>query len=309
MPERSGSPHDIYWRAVTTGFASRHASGSSAGRPPSLVIELRPKPAQSSEVFNAHRDGRAAHPIVVTSSSYANTLAALGSAQKPAGGAPAYSRFINRPLGRRLAAAAFRMGLSPNAVSGISAVFTLGAIALLGILRASIPLGLTVAVLLISGYALDAADGQLARLRGGGSPAGEWLDHILDAVKVSSLHLAVLISMYRSFGFTAGAWLLIPIGFSIVAAVLYFAIILNDQLMRRYAIRSTRSHDTRSLGRSLVVAPTDYGLLCVIFMILGLHHIFLVLYTSMFIGSTIYLGLGSIKWFRELKSLGQGALS
>ena len=51
--------------------------------------------------------------------------------------------------------------------------------------------------LLVVGYAFDAADGQLARLRGGGIIAGEWLDHMVDAIKVASLHLAVLVGLYR----------------------------------------------------------------------------------------------------------------
>jgi phosphatidylglycerophosphate synthase len=63
------------------------------------------------------------------------------------------------------------------------------------------------------GYAFDAADGQLARLRGGGSLAGEWLDHMIDAAKVSSLHVAVAISVYRWFAWAIG-WVLVPLGFT-----------------------------------------------------------------------------------------------
>ena len=63
------------------------------------------------------------------------------------------------------------------------------------------------------GYALDSADGQLARLRGGGSLTGEWLDHVIDSFKISTLHLAVLVMAYRFFP-TPTWWLLVPLVFS-----------------------------------------------------------------------------------------------
>ena len=47
---------------------------------------------------------------------YWATVRELAAAQKTAArGAPAYSRYINRRLGRLLAAAALRAGLGPNA--------------------------------------------------------------------------------------------------------------------------------------------------------------------------------------------------
>ncbi len=48
-------------------------------------------------------------------------LRALAAAQKPARGAPAYSRFVNRRLGRVLAAAAHRFRLTPDAVTVLAA--------------------------------------------------------------------------------------------------------------------------------------------------------------------------------------------
>ena len=57
------------------------------------------------------------------STSYRDTVRQLASAQKGAArSAPAYSRFVNRRLGRLLAAWAYRRGLSPNAVTGLSAL-------------------------------------------------------------------------------------------------------------------------------------------------------------------------------------------
>src|SRR5690606_25723073 len=114
---------------------------------------------------------------------YGDVLARLGPAPKGAArGAPAYSRFVNRRIGRYLAAAAYRAGLTPNAVTGVSALFTFSGIALLVALRPSWGQGAAVAALLVLGYAWDSADGQVARLTGTGSPAGAWLDHVVGAV-------------------------------------------------------------------------------------------------------------------------------
>lgn len=107
-------------------------------------------------------------------------LAALRAAQKPPHGTPAYSRFVNRPLGRRLAAQAVSLGLTPNAVSGLSALCSFAAIGLVVTVRPTIAVAVLVAALLALGYALDSADGQVARLTRLGSPFGEWLDHMID---------------------------------------------------------------------------------------------------------------------------------
>ena len=63
-----------------------------------------------------------------THEGFADVVARLAAAQKPrAPGAPAYSIYVNRPLGRLLAAAAYLGGLTPNVVTVISAVFTFSA--------------------------------------------------------------------------------------------------------------------------------------------------------------------------------------
>ena len=129
---------------------------------------------------------------------YAEAVARLAHAQKGARNAPAYSRWVNRPIGRRFAALAYLAGLSPDRVTGMSGCFTFAGIGLIAVSGPSPAVGLVVALLLVIGYALDSADGQLARLQGGDTLRGEWLDHVTDAVKIASLHLAVVICWYRS---------------------------------------------------------------------------------------------------------------
>jgi phosphatidylglycerophosphate synthase len=233
------------------------------------------------------------------------TVRRLSSAQKGAKGAPAYSRFVNRRLGRLLAAVAFHAGLTPNAVTGISALCTFSGIAVLLLVAPSWPMGVAVTLLLALGYALDSADGQLARLRGGGSPAGEWLDHMVDAVKAVSLHLALLVGLYR-FDAVPDAWLLVPLGFCIVDVVHFFVTLLNDSLRAAHGAttRVVRTEDRPSVLRSLLVTPTDYGLLCLVFVLLGAPHVFLAVYGLLFLATAGYLALASVKWFAEMGRLG-----
>lgn len=236
-------------------------------------------------------------------SSFGDLVQALAAAQKTSKGAPAYSRFVNRPAGRVLAAVGYRLNRTPNQVTALSAVFSFTGIALLASVRPSGWTGPVIGLCLVLGYALDAADGQLARLRGGGSPAGEWLDHMVDAAKISCLHLAVLIGLYR-FTDLGRPWLLVPIGFAAVAAVLFFGMMLNDSLRRQFTARTghTVERGTTSGLRSLLVVPTDYGLLCVVFLLWG-TSLFFPVYTAVFVAHLGFLGLAAVKWYRDMARL------
>jgi hypothetical protein len=240
---------------------------------------------------------------------FTGTLRRLAGAQKPpAKGSPAYSRFVNRKIGRVLAAAAYQLGLTPNQVTFISALFSAAAIALVALVDPGVGTGVLVALGLLVGYAFDSADGQLARLRGGGSPAGEWLDHVVDSVKTSALHLAVLIGWYRFADLdglpvvSGDAALLVPLGFTLVAAVFFFVQILTDQLRRAHPAQAPApaGSGAADVVRSLIVAPTDYGLLCLVFVTLGWADVFAVLYGLLFLGTTLFVLAALPKWYREV---------
>jgi phosphatidylglycerophosphate synthase len=238
---------------------------------------------------------------------FVQTLKHLGSAQKPpAAGSPAYSRFVNRKFGRVLAAGAFQLGMTPNQVTAVSAAFSAAAITLLAVARPSTATGITVTVLLLVGYAFDSADGQLARLRGGGSPAGEWLDHVVDAVKTSALHLAVLIVWFRFYDIGDRVLLMIPVAFTLVGAVFFFAQILTDLLRRAHPDRRPppAGSGMGAIMRSIVVIPTDYGLLCLSFVLLGRQTGFVLAYSLLFAGTALFLVMALPKWFREISRFG-----
>lgn len=236
----------------------------------------------------------------LTAQGYGATVRELASAQKSAQGAPGYSRFVNRPIGRRLAALAFLAGLTPNTVTAISAVCTFSAIILLAVATPGWGLGVGVTVLLVVGYALDSADGQVARLRGGGSLRGEWLDHMVDSAKVCSLHLAVAIGAFRFVEAGQYALVLVPVAFAVVNTVLFFGMILNELLRARHRARGGEvpSPATEpSKLRALVLVPVDYGFLCLVFVLLGVPSLFFGVYALLFVAYTAFLLLAARKWF------------
>lgn len=163
--------------------------------------------------------------------------------------------------------------------------------------------GALAAVALALGFALDSADGQLARLTGTGSPNGEWLDHITDCIKTYALHAAVLISWFRWFDIPDTA-LLIPIAFGFESSVFFFAIILTEQLRRGLRAHSPDEESPNPPKlRSILVLPADYGFLCLTFFTFGIQPTFFWLYTAL-AGANIVFFLGALpRWYRELKRL------
>lgn len=234
------------------------------------------------------------------------TLARMSAAQKPGRGAPPYSRWINRRMGRVIAAAAYTVGATPNGVTAASAALTTAGILLIALVEPVWWLGLAIAAFLVLGYAFDAADGQLARLRGGGSRAGEWLDHMVDVTKTCVLHAVVLISFYRFGGIPSEAFLLIPLGYLTVSIVLFFGIMLVDQLRRAAASTATAAAPATGgsgLLQTLVALPADYGILCLTFLLFGWRPLFLIAYTLLFAAHTVVLLGALVKWWRQLNAI------
>lgn len=232
--------------------------------------------------------------------------ARLASAQKGhARGAPAYSVYVNRRIGRGLAAVAHARGLTPNAVTAVSAVHTFAGIAVLALAPVTWWSGIVVAVLLALGYAWDSADGQVARLRGGGSVAGEWLDHFVDALKIATLHLAVLVGLHRGVPeLRDSAILLLPLAFSAVSTTAFFGMILNDLLRGARGIPSTHARGGGTALRSLLLLPTDFGLQCWVFVLWGWSAAFLPVYGLLLLANAAFLAIAAVKWFREMRDAG-----
>ncbi|WP_328463389.1 CDP-alcohol phosphatidyltransferase family protein [Streptomyces sp. NBC_00448] len=231
---------------------------------------------------------------------YGEALRRLRDAQKSAKGVSLYSRYVNRPVGRVLAAGAYRARLSPNQVTLVSAACSAFGVAAVAVARPSWPLAVAVYAALAVGFAFDSADGQLARLLGKGGPAGEWLDHVVDCAKITALHAAVLITFYRHFRLPGDGWLLVPLGFQLAAVLVFFGGLLTDKLKPK---GSSGPAAAPSRLRAVALLPVDYGVMCAVFLLLGSERAFRYGYTALFAAHALFLAAFLTKWFRELTAL------
>jgi len=243
---------------------------------------------------------------------FRTNLAALRAAQKPARGTAAYSRLVNRPAGRVVAAAAHLVGTTPNQATGLSATASATGLLLLATQRPSWWLAVAVAGLLAVGYVLDSVDGQLARLRGSGSLSGEYLDHAVDCAKTCALHLAVLVSWYRFPPVEDRGWLLVPVLFVVVDVMSFFGLVTMPLLRR---LHGTPGATAAAAGgpspapaaehplRMWVLLPTDYGVFCWMFLLLALPPLLVAGYTAMFAVNALVLLVVLRRWWRELRAL------
>ncbi|MGN5734315.1 CDP-alcohol phosphatidyltransferase family protein [Arthrobacter psychrochitiniphilus] len=269
--------------------------------------------------MSGHSTGIPAENIRATS--FNGYLEQLKFAQKPGHGVPAYTRWINRGLARSVSALCASWGWSANMVSMISAVVSAAALILLLLLPVAPLTGLLVAVLLAVGYVLDSADGQVARVTGTGSLAGEWLDHVLDAARTPAVHLAVAVGFVHLYGSAAWQWW-IPLMYCVISACHFMSQILAEQLVRNAGAgtrnisagsgndASSRSQQSskRSVARSIVMMHTDTGILCWIFLAWGFAPLFLFLYLLMFAANALTSVVSMVRKFQALQAV-EGRLS
>jgi CDP-diacylglycerol---serine O-phosphatidyltransferase len=229
--------------------------------------------------------------------------AALARAQKSGAGVPWYMRVVNRRLGRALAAAAAPTRVTPDQLTLASLVAFLAAAGLLVGATPAVPVAVGAMLLLQLGFALDSADGQLARLRGAGSPAGEWLDHVVDAGRHLMLHGAVLVGLHR-FTDVPDVVLLVPLGFALASSVRFFAQILAEQLARRDPIAGPESVPRFGVW---IQAPADTGLLNLVVVLWAWTTTFLWVYGIFAALNVLLLGATVARRHRELRALHEEA--
>jgi phosphatidylglycerophosphate synthase len=219
----------------------------------------------------------------------------LQHAQKPGHGVPAYTRWVNRRAARFLAAAFALWGLTPSTVSVISILVSIaGLTAFLGLHSVPLAAGFVAAILLALGYALDSADGQLARLQGSSSLRGEWLDHTLDAVRLPLIHLSVAAGCLIV---DRTALAVVAAGFSVIASASF----LSQNLGGLLRDKSTASRVHVRRFQSWLLLPTDSGVLCWMFVLWPVSALFTTAYAALFV---LNLGLASVAAGRRWAELG-----
>lgn len=218
-------------------------------------------------------------------------LRRLPEVQKPKTSVPAYTRYFNRPAGGLFAVLAFRIGLTPTHVTFLSALASLLGVAVLALVRPTLSAALLVTGCLCFGFVLDSADGQLARLGGGGTPAGEWLDHVLDVVKTGLLHMAVGVTLYRWTDIPVG-WLLLPALFALTTSAHFFGMMLKGALMEKVTradnLAQSFTRPAPGHARSLLLLPVDNGVLCLSFVLLPITSAFLSVYAGLFAFNALF---------------------
>jgi hypothetical protein len=85
-----------------------------------------------------------------------------------------------------------------------------------------------------------------------------------------------------------------------VASTWFFTVILTDLLRRSYRGRPAAASAPAPLWRSLAALPTDYGVLCLVFLLLAAHEVFRAVYGLMLLGTTLFFAAALVAWFREL---------
>lgn len=225
------------------------------------------------------------------------------SAGRSSRGAAGYTRWINRWIGRHIAAFGYLHGMTPNQMTVLSGVLTLPTLLAIALVRPSWPTSILITAVLLVGYTFDSADGQLARLRGSGSLAGEYFDHCVDAVKTSTVHLMILIAWYRFYDLSHPALLLIPLIFAVVHPVFFFSLMLSDSLKARTSAAgapAVPSAEPAPILPSIVVLPNDWGVMCICLALLPAVGLFIGAYTALLAANTLFLVVGLIRWYRRL---------
>lgn len=230
---------------------------------------------------------------------WSEAYAELRRAQKPGAGVPLYTRYVNRPLGRMVAATGVFLGVTPNQVTMASGFLSALGFAVLIVMPTSLWVAVLSTVLLVIAYVFDSADGQLARVTNSGGPAGEWLDHVIDAGRHLAMHLALTIALYRFSD--AKPWMLaLPMIFALAGTVRFFALILAEQLRARQDQPAALKPEGGSLAGSLLQLPSDTGVINLVVLLLPWLPLFLVGYGLLLIAN-VFLTVASLhRRYREL---------
>ena len=227
---------------------------------------------------------------------FSTAYADLARSQKSPAGVSFYSRLVNRPLGRVLAATAAALRVSPNQLTAFSGLLVVAAGAVLVTQPPGPLVGGAAALLLVLSFAVDSADGQLARLLGSGSHLGEWLDHLVDAGKAVVLHGAVLVAVLR-FGQLPLAWLAFPLLFQLVSTLVFAGGTLRQLLGPRVELQGRAQHRS-----AVALLPADFGVISLVFLTYPWPLVFSVAYPVLLAANVVIGALLVAKWYRELEA-------
>ena len=224
----------------------------------------------------------------------------LYNSQKKGAGTPAYTRFVNRWLGRLLASFLASFKISPNSVSLLSGIITfISFIMFLVIDEIKFANSLILVFFLYFAYALDSADGQLARLLNRQSKQGEWLDHTLDAIKIPLSHGVAIFFIYKHKAINV-EWIIFYIIILSFASAIFLSGILKSKLISKNEFLRDENNEKNSIVRSFLTLPLDFGILISLFLFSFNPNWFIIIYSIWGLIFIFYSILLLIKYWREL---------
>jgi hypothetical protein len=216
-----------------------------------------------------------AHPQTPT---VRQNLARLAAVESSPRSLPAYSRWVNRPLARAMAAVALRLGVGPALMAVLATAATVtGLVTLVGVAPGRTT-GVIVAVALAIGFMLDSADLMLIGIR---RATRGGVDRSAAAIRMCVVHLAVLVAVLRSNTISHLAWPLIGVCFLAVAMIMVFGLGAEPS----YEVSRPR------WLRSAICAPADYGMVCWVFLLLGSTTTFLIAYSALLCAQAVIVAV------------------
>ncbi len=237
-------------------------------------------------------------------SSIKNNYNSLSRSQKKGAGTPAYTRFINRFLGRLIASFLAEFNISPNTISVVSGLITISSFILFLIIPTiTFWHSLILVLLLYFGYALDSADGQLARLLKKQSKHGDWLDHTFDAVKIPLSQGVAAFYIVTNLTFLSTKHIIFYLMIISLACANYMSGILKSKLLvsNNKSFYNDKSKSS-NIFRSFITLPLDYGIFISMFLFTYNTKLFFVIYSLWGIVFILYSLLLLLKSWRELKN-------
>ncbi len=141
------------------------------------------------------------------------------------------SKYINRPVSRRLSVALSRTPLTPNHITLLS--FFMVLLGAIGLATMDPRFWIAGGILIQIASIVDGCDGEIARLKLLQSPQGAWLDTVLDRYSDLAVGLAVTFAASQLYD---AAWIW-PAGFAATASFL-----MGSYVTKEYQIRFRRPY-------------------------------------------------------------------
>ena len=130
------------------------------------------------------------------------------------------------PVASRLTLVAAALRLSPNLITTLS--LGVGIVAAWRFWDGALVAG---AILFHVSFTIDCVDGKLARLTGGGTPFGPWLDYAADRARVVAVTYGLLLGQWRITGEAIHVYLAVAVVFADMMR--YIDVLQEDRLRRR----------------------------------------------------------------------------